>query len=118
MMKKLFVGMFLLLLAVGAMAYDLNGGCTSSTDLNAIGDCIVRGAFASDYRFFAIIMMACFAAIVFQARVPGSAAIAMAFILSFALMPMLNPNEYTFLLNLMIMVVGILLGLAIIHVRR
>jgi len=117
MNRTLLVLVFMLLVAGGVFAYDLNG-CQEVSDFNAIGDCVIRGAFSEDPYFFALIFMAIFAGLLYQARAPGGAAIGIVLIVTFALMPMLNPGDYQFLLGLVITIIGILIGLAIVKVRR
>lgn len=106
---------FLLLLS-SAYAYDLNA-TRGSSDWNAIGNQIVRGSFSGDYNFFALIMLMLFAIFAWQARLPMGATLGIGLITLFGLGPMIL--GYSTLLNLVVLSIGVLIGLAILHfVRR
>lgn len=116
-MKKAIVLLFLLLLASTAYAADLNA-CKDNNGFTAIGNCLMRGSFSGDGMFFSIIMIVIFAVFMFQARLPAGAVLGLSLIMFFALGPFMG-NLYVTLLNLTIMAIGVLVGLAILHfVRR
>lgn len=117
MMKKALVLLALLFLIVSVYAYDLNA-CEGDADFNAIGNCIIRGTFGADPKFFAIIMLLIFTIFMWQSRVPSGAAIGIGLIIFFALGTSLG-DLYQPLLNLAVLAIGVMVGLAILHfVRR
>lgn len=109
--------LFLMAFIVNAFAYDLNS-CKSVGDWNGIGNCIARGAFGGDFLFFSMIMLLLMAIFMWQARMPAGAAIGVSLIMFFGLLPFMV-NIALPLINLIIVVIGISVGLAILHfVRR
>jgi len=115
-MKKLIVLFVLLLFVSFAYAYDLNA-CVDDNSFAAIGNCIAQGAFGGDLMFFAIIMLMIFTIFMWQARAPMGAALGLGLILFFAMSSFFG-DLYTTLLNLMILAIGVLVGLAILHFIR
>lgn len=117
MKKALLLVVALVLFTHAVFAFDLNAtsGCG---DFNCMGHQIVRGAFGGDFMFFAIIMLIMFSIFVWQAGIPAGGAIGIGLILLFALGPLMTGGVYTTLLNLIILVVGALIGLAIMHYIR
>ncbi len=116
-MKKMFVVLFLLLMIASAFAYDLNG--IEGGDMNAIGQTLIRGSFGGDYLFFAIIFIGLFAVMMWQANMPMGAVLGVGLVVFFGLGSYMLDNYYTVLLNLSVLAIGILVGLAILHfVRR
>lgn len=77
----------------------------------------MRGAFG-DVFFFALIMLALFALMMWQVGMPQGAALGVGLIVFFALDGMLGTN-YVTMTNLIIVAIGTIVGLAILHfVRR
>jgi hypothetical protein len=116
-MRKAFVALFFVLMLAPAFAYDLNG-TEGVNDWNGIGQTILRGSFGADPLFFAIIFIGLLAIMMWQANMPMGATLGIGLIILFALGASLGAT-YTILLNLTILAIGILVGLAILHfVRR
>ena len=116
-MKKLFVGLFLVLMLASAFAYDLNS-TTGVGDWNGIGNTILRGSFGGDPLFFAIVFLGIMAVMMWQANMPMGAVLGVGLVIFFALGGMLG-EYYSVLLNLSVLAIGILVALAILHfVRR
>ena len=116
-MKKAIVALFLVLMAASAFAYDLNA-TKGSGDFNAIGNTILRGAFGGDPLFFAIIFLGIMGVVMWQANMPMGAVLGVGLVIFFALGSSLGAS-YSVLLNLTVLSIGILIGLAILHfVRR
>lgn len=115
-MKKLLVLLALLLMLSLAYAYDINA-CKGDGDWNAVGDCIIRGTFGGDYLFFAIIMLSLFAIFMWQTNMPEGAVLGVGLVVFFALGSFLGVY-YQVLLNLTILAIGVMIGLAILHFIR
>ena len=117
MKKTILITLMLLLIASSAHAYDTSS-CADANGFASIGNCIVRGSFGADYMFFAIIMLAIFMGFMFQTRMPAGAAMGIGLIIFFAMGAFLG-DLYTVLLNLAVLTIGIMVGLALLHfVRR
>lgn len=115
-MKKIIMLLILMMLFSVAYAYDTNS-CRDSNSLDSIGNCIVRGAFAGDTMFFAIIMLILFTIFMWESRIPAGATISISLLLFLAMSPFFG-NLYTTMLNLMLLVIGVVVALAILHFIR
>ena len=113
MRKTILVAFMLLLIASSAYAYDTTS-CKDANGFGAIGNCIIRGSFGADERFFAILMLAIFMGFMFQSRLPAGAAMGIGLVIFFALGGFLG-ELYTVLLNLAVLTIGIMVGLALLH---
>jgi len=117
MKRFVLMALALCFLCSAAYAYDLNA-CQGNNDWNAIGGCIVSGAFGGDYIFFGIIMLGLLAIFMWQTNMPASAGIGVGLVVIVALGGMLG-SYYPMLLNLAIIAIGAMLALALMHfVRR
>jgi len=115
-MKRALLALFFALFLPGiAFAYDLNA--CSGSDFNAIGCAIIQGSFSANSVFFAIVFFGLFCLTMFAARAPAGAAIGIGVILLFSLSGFLGVF-YTPLFNLMLVVIGVGIGLAILHFVR
>ena len=117
-MKKTILVAFILLLIVSSVnAYETDS-CADANGFASIGNCIMRGSFGGDERFFAILMLAIFMGFMFQSRLPAGAAMGIGLVIFFAMGGFLG-ELYTVLLNLAVLTIGIMVALALLHfVRR
>lgn len=122
-MKKAFLALLaFILISQTVFAYDLNACIPSNVssatpDFNGIGCVIMQGAFSATPLFFALVFFAIFALTMYVARVPAGASIAIGVITVFALGPFFGVY-YGMLFNLFLIVIGGLVGLAILHFVR
>jgi hypothetical protein len=101
-----------------AYAYDVSN-CSDNNNWQSIGNCILEGSFAGDYLLFALIMTMLLMIFMWQTNMPAGAAIGISLIMFFALSGFLGANLYGMLFNLSLLVIGAMVGLAILHyVRR
>ena len=117
-MRKVLILLAFILLVGSAFAYDLNA-CQGDGNFTKIGECIIHGSFSGSTVLMAFIMMIIFSVFMWQAKVPMGAALGLGLILVFALLSWLPSGIGLFMINLAILAIGVLVGLAILHfVRR
>ncbi len=117
-MKKLAIVLILLMALQPVFAYDVSE-CKDNNNFSGIGNCILQGSFGGDPTFFSIIFIGLFAIMMWQAKAPSGITLGLGLIMFFALNSGMLGPYYTVLINLTILAIGVLTGLAIIHfVRR